>query len=194
MTCERIRLARRLRHIATAMVALALGACASRPPEDARQYLDEVSAATVTVAPGSLVFARERPELAVHARDYITLVPLDVNRSGKHSLYFYVYVWSTIDKRGLPASDAAKGQIELVADGKQIPLIASTATPRELGLAESPVRAPSDSARLLIAPTDRETLELLSRSTAIHAVEQHGGVGERYELWAGTGDSILALL
>ena len=64
------------------------------------------------MAPGSLVFARERPELAVHARDYITLVPLDVNRMGKHSLYFYVYVWSTIDKRGLPANEAAPGQIE----------------------------------------------------------------------------------
>jgi len=189
-----MRLARRLRHIAVAMAALALGACASRPPGDARQYLDEVSAATVTVAPGSLVFARERPELAVHARDYITLVPLDVNRSGKHSLYFYVYVWSTIDKRGLPAKDPATGRIELVADGKQIPLTASKATPRELGLAESPVRAPSDSARLLIAPTDRETLEFLSRATAIHAVEQHAGADDRYELWAGNGDSILALL
>lgn len=177
-----------------AMTVLALGGCASRPPEDARQYLDQVSAATVTVAPGALVFARERPELAVHARDYITLVPLDVNRSGKHSLYFYVYVWSTIDKRGLPANDAATGQIELVADGKQIPLTASSATPRELGLAESPVRPPSESARLLIAPTDRETLEFLSRATAIHAVEQHGGVGEQYELWSGTGGSILALL
>jgi len=194
MTCERIRLARRLHHIAAAMAALAIGACASRPPEDARQYLDEVSAATVTVAPGALVFARERPELAVHARDYITLVPLDVNRSGKHSLYFYVYVWSTIDKRRLPTNDAATGQIELVADGKQIPLIASKATPRELGLAESPVRAPSDSARLLIAPTDRETLEFLSRATAIHAVEQHGGGGDRYELWAGSTGSIVALL
>ena len=144
MTCERIRLARRLRPIATVMTVLVLGGCASRPPGDARQYLDEVSAATVTVAPGSLVFARERPELAVHARDYITLVPLDVNRAGKHSLYFYVYVWSTIDKRGLPANEAVAGQIELVADGKQIPLTASKSTPRELGLAEPPVRAPSD--------------------------------------------------
>ena len=42
--------------------------------------------------------------------------------------------------------------------------------------------------------TDRETLELVSRATTIHAVEQYGGVGERYELWAGSTGSILALL
>ena len=194
MTSERNSGPGHFRRLAAALTALALGACASNPPDEPREYLDEMSATTVTVAPGGLVFARERPELAVHARDYITLVPLDVNHSGRHAQYFYVYVWSTIDKRGLPARDASNGQIELLADGRQIPLVPARATPRELGLAVPPVRAPSDSAQLLITPTDRETLEFLSRATDIRVVAQHDGVSYRYELWSGRGDAILALL
>jgi hypothetical protein len=194
MTSEHNSRPGHLLRLAAALTALALGACAASRPDQPREYLDEVSAATVTVAPGGLVFARERPELAVHARDYITLVPLDVNHSGQHSQYFYVYVWSTIDKRGLPARDASSGQIELLADGRQIPLVPAKATPRELGLAVPPVRPPSDSAELLIAPTDRETLEFLSRATDIRAIAWHDGVSDRYDLWSGNSGGILALL
>lgn len=194
MTSEESGRARYLCSIVATMTSLALGACASRPPDGAREYLDEVSAASVTVAPGGLVFARERPELAVHARDYITLVPIDVNRSGRHALYFCVYVWSTIDKRGLLRRDAAPDEIELLADGRPIPLLPVAATPRELGLAERPVRPPSDSAQLIIVPTDRETLEYLSRATVVRALAWHDGVSDRYDLWAGSSHSILALL
>ena len=105
MTSDGHGTARRLHHLVVAMLLLAVGACASQPPDVPRQYLDQQSAATVTVATGALVFARERPELAVHARDYLTLVPVDVNQAGTHRLYFYCHVWSTIDKRGQPGND-----------------------------------------------------------------------------------------
>lgn len=194
MTSKRNHSPGHLRATAFASIALALGACAARPPDGPREYLDEISAATVTVAPGSLVFARERPELAVHARDYITVVPLDVNRAGSHALYFYVYLWSTIDKRGIEHRDTAIGGIHLLADGRRIPLVPTQATARELGLAQPPVRAPSDSAELLIVPTDRETLEFVSRAIDLGAVLRRDGGDDRYHLWSGRGDSIVALL
>ena len=77
------------------------------PSDGEREYLDEKTAATVTVCGAALVFARERPELAVHARDYLTLVPVDVNRAGHARQYFYGYAWSTVDKRRLQASRGA---------------------------------------------------------------------------------------
>jgi hypothetical protein len=192
MTSEQGTAARMARCLVVSMVVLVAGGCASQPPDASRQYLDERSAATVTVAPGSLVFARDRPELAVHARDYLTLVPVDVNRAGKHVMYFYGYIWSTIDKRRLPASDDRTGQFELVADGRRIPLVPVKAHPRELGLAERPVPAPSDSARLLISVTDRETLEFLAAAGEIRAVAQHDGISERYELWKDNRELLLA--
>jgi hypothetical protein len=183
----------RPRHLAAAILTLAVCACASTPSDGPRQYLDENSAATVTVAREPLVFARERPELAVHARDYLTLVPIDVNRMGTHVLYFYGFVWSTIDKRAAPGRDDGTLQFEIVADGRRIPLVPVKAIPRELGLAEAPVRAPSGSARLLIVQTDRQTLAFLATAGVIHAAELRGGVSESYELWSGNPGSLLAL-
>jgi hypothetical protein len=139
------------------------------------------------------VFAHERPELAVNARDYLTLVPIDVNRMGTHVLYFYGFVWSTIDKRGSTSSDDGAAQFELVADGRRIALMPSGASPRELGLVEPPVRAPSGSARLLIARTDRETLAFITNAREVSAAELQGGVVERYELWSGSPGSMLVL-
>jgi len=193
MTSDGARQPRRPPRLAIAMLLLAVGACASRPSDGTRQYLDETSAATVTVAQGALVFARERPELAVHARDYLTLVPVDVNRMGTHATYFYGYVWSTIDKRGATAPDAASAQFEIIADGRRIPLVPVKATPRELGLAEAPVRAPSGSAQLLIARTDRDTLAFLAAADSIRVTELRDGISERYELWSGNPGSPLAL-
>lgn len=172
------------RWLAAGMAALIAAGCATSPDTGVHEYLDETSAATVTVASRGLVFARERPDLAVHARDYLTVVPIDVNRAGTHVQYFYCYVWSTIDKRRLPAGDDTPTQFELVADGRRIPLAPVTSPPRSLGLAETPVPPPSDSAHLLIAVTTRETLAFLADAGVVRAVEFRDGVGERYEPWS----------
>jgi hypothetical protein len=168
-----------------AVVATVIAAgCVTNPDGGVHEYLDEQSAATVNVASHGLVFARERPDLAVHARDYLTLVPIDVNRSGTHVQYFYCYVWSTIDKRGLPADDRAPTQFELIADGRRIPLTPVAAAPKTLGLAASPLPAPSDSAQLLITTTNRETLSFLLDAAEVRAVAVRDGLRERYELWS----------
>jgi hypothetical protein len=193
MTSDSRRTLRSLRHLAVAVFTLVAGACATPPSDGPRQYLDEKSAATVTVAREALVFARERPELAVHARDYLTLVPVDVNRMGTHALYFYGYVWSTIDKRRSASADDGTTRFEIVADGRRIALAPVDMTPRELGLVEPPIAPPTGSARLLIARTDRETLSFLAAARELRATGLHDGTGEDYVLWSGNPVSLLAL-
>src|SRR5512139_2282260 len=139
-----------------AVAAIVSGCAASPPVAGEREYLDARTAATVTVGTPVLVFARERPELAVHARDYLTLVPVDVNRAGTHAQYFVGYAWSTIDKRTLHDGTASQARFELVADGRRIPLVPHQGPLRDLGLGEAPLPAPSRSAALLVAPATRE--------------------------------------
>jgi hypothetical protein len=134
----------------------ATGCAATNPAGGEREYLDEQTAATVTVGAPVLVFARERPDLAVHARDYLTLVPLDVNQSGRHAQYFLGYAWSTIDKRAQPEAPSPP-RFELIADGRPIPLAPHQGSLRDLGLGEVPVPAPARSATLLIAPATSST-------------------------------------
>lgn len=182
MTSERW-LARVGRLAGVVAVLLAAGCATPESASGEREYLDEVTAATITVGSPTLVFARERPELAVHARDYLTLVPVDVNRAGTHSQYFYGYVWSTLDKRGLAEEGAAAWRFDLVADGRRIALTPAAGEPRDVGLGEAPLPSPARSAQVLVAPTNREIQAFVAGASELRAVARHDGGAERFELW-----------
>lgn len=166
------------------LAATLLAGCTASAPVAEREYLDEATAATVTVGTPVLVFARERPELAVHARDYLTLVPVDVNRAGTHAQYFVGYAWSTIDKRSVAGGAASQPRFELVADGRRIALEPHPGSLHELGLGEVPVPAPARAAALLIAPATREQQQYVADATELRAVLLRDGASERFELWS----------
>jgi len=159
-----------------------LAGCAAAPTNVARQYLDEQTAATITVGAPTLVFARERPELAVHARDYLTLVPIDVNRAGSHAQYFYAYIWSTIDRRGTD-DPAAPARFDLLADGRRIPLAPLPGKARDLGIGAPPMPAPARSAQVLLAATTREAQDFVAAADEVIAVAVFDGVAEPFPLW-----------
>lgn len=177
-------LKRRLRPvpaIAALCAALLLASCATTDETAPREYLDEHTGATVTVGGGGLAFARARTEYAINARDYLSIVPVEVNRSGTHVLYLYCYVWSTIDR---PAGAADKpATFELVADGRQIPLKQVDTPLRSLGFVEIPVPPPANNALPLLSVTDREVLQFLVRAQTLSAVATRDGLSERYDLW-----------
>lgn len=173
------------------LLAQLSGCAATEPVAAVRDYLDEQTAATVTVAGSGLVFARSRTEYAINARDYVTVVPVDVNRTGAHQLYFYCYVWSTIDK---PNASEPADQFQLVADGRQIPLAPASATPRALGLGEQPVEPPALNARVVVAATTREVLQFLMKAKDLAVVGTRNGLTERYDLWSDQRAGIEAFL
>jgi hypothetical protein len=100
------------------MVLTALASCASRPPAASQEIFDESDASTLLVAAKPIVFARERSDLAAHARDYATVVAVEIDISGDYSDYLLVYRWSTVDRRMLPPPDPAGGAMRIVADGR----------------------------------------------------------------------------
>jgi hypothetical protein len=168
--------------LAALWCGLLLSACATTEETPApRQYLDEHTAATVTVGTGGLVFARARPEYAVNARDYLTVVPVDVNRGGSHLQYLYCYIWSTIDKP--PGATDKPTTFELIADGRQIPLVQVSTPVHSLGFGEIPVPPPARNALPLISATNREVLQFLARAEVLSVVATRDGIAERYDLW-----------
>jgi hypothetical protein len=101
----------------------ALTACVAHPPAATREILDEESGNTIFMATKPLVFARERSDLAAHTRDYVTLVAVGVNESGKFSEYLLLHRWSTVDRRMLPPPDSNAGDLRILADGRTIDLV-----------------------------------------------------------------------
>ena len=74
----------------------------------AKVYLDQSTAVTVTTVGKPVVFARERPNFAVHMRDYITLAAASVDRAGKLHSILIAYYWSTFDPHGQDGDSAAQ--------------------------------------------------------------------------------------
>jgi hypothetical protein len=100
------------------LVLTALASCASRLPTASQEIFDESDASTLLVAAKPLVFARERSDLAAYARDYATVVAVEIDISGEFSDFLLLYRWSTVDRRMLPAPDPAGGALRIVADGR----------------------------------------------------------------------------
>jgi hypothetical protein len=140
-----------------------------------------------------LVFARERPERAVHARDYLSLVPLDVNRAGTHRLLVLIYDWSTVEPVPEAPSEPPE-RYSLVADGREIDLGPNGSDPRNAGLSSAPVAPPTHHARAVYAPMTREVLAYLVDARELRAVSTVSGERVSYEVWRDHRATIEALL
>lgn len=100
----------------------ALSACATYAADTPTEILDEQNGNTLLVAAHPLVFARERTDVAAHARDYATLVALEIDHSGKYNDYLLLYRWSTVDRRMSPPPESQQGRLRILADGRSIEL------------------------------------------------------------------------
>lgn len=182
----------RARSVAAALLGALLAAGCVTPIERGdRQYVERESSAHVKIGAKALVFARTRPDLAVYARDYVSLWPLDVFQDGRHALYLYGYYWSTIDKRGI---DEPTGQFSLVADGRTIPLSAAAEIFRNLGFDSPPIEPPARGAVTLLLPATPEDLRFLTGATEVIALRNLDGAEERYDLWEDRREAIGSVL
>jgi hypothetical protein len=169
---------------AALLAAILMAGCASEHPAGPREYLDERTAATITVAGESLVFACDRPDLGVHARDYVTLTAVDVNTSGRHAMHLVGYAWSTLDKRAVHEGD---GHYEIIADDRTLPLQPMPDGFRSIGVNEPPIPVPSRGALPLTAPITRDQLQFLRDTPGAYVVRTRDGVLERFDLWRDAG-------
>jgi hypothetical protein len=111
------------------LALVALSACAGQPKRAPPEILDEQTGNTLTIADKPLVFARERMDVAAHARDYATLVAVEVDHSGKYDEYLLLYRWSTVDRRMSPPPDPSRGELRIVAEGRAIDLVPLESVP-----------------------------------------------------------------
>lgn len=111
------------------LVLLGLAGCATLPAYEPLQTLDERSGVSLLIVAEPLVFARERRDVAVNARDYLTIVAVERNRAGKRDLLLIAYRWSTIDRRVGPLEDAQAQALVLLADDRDWRLLPQPGKP-----------------------------------------------------------------
>jgi hypothetical protein len=148
-----------------------------------RQYVDEITAASITVAVEPLIFARERTDLAANARDYVTLTAVEVNVMGKRSYLWSAYIWSTIDRRDRQELVVPGDELVLVADGRPIALRSDAKTLREHGIGQPPTRAPVRAAVPALFAADPESIGYVARAGELHLELIHAGSNDSFVLW-----------
>jgi hypothetical protein len=174
----------RVRHhyIVMSAMTVVLGACMSNF-SNPREYLDEKTAATITVVAKPLVFAHERPELAAHSRDYVTLAGAAVNRTGKIDYFIFVYFWSTLDRRASDNTTLAIDDLTIAADDRQIHPKLEGHSAQAVGVGSAIGAPPGRHWTLNVYRSDLVTLHFLaeSRRIAVTTPTREGSI--TYEVW-----------
>ena len=167
------------------LLALALAGCAAAPTTAPREYLDEQTAATITVVQKPWIFMRE--QTAANAqRDYLHLYAIDVNRMGDHRQYFAVL-------QSAPLADAPPPALELQAGGRAVTLERATEQPRELGIAQPIAESYTLTAAWSYFPVDKQTLATLANAGDLkaHLINAQGPM--TYVLWRDGRDELSEL-
>ena len=119
----------------TVIIASLLASCSSGGPL-VEQKLDSATGVTVTRSTAPIVLFRDNSAHAAHARDYVYLGPVEVNRMGTNSYYLWLGIWSTMrDEIPFAERDGFESVI-LYADGEPIPLEFAGWTLDAIGVSE----------------------------------------------------------
>lgn len=168
-----------------------LAGCAASPFESeepgpvdqqAREYLDQQTGATVSAVERPLVFARDRSERAANQRDYITLVAATVNRGGSRTYVLIAYVWSTLDPRYEPAK-VDPDSLVIVGDDRRIRLNANGKSSADLGVAHGIDAPQGRAAKPLAFPTDPDTLRFIAAARNLEVQAKVDEAVVSYTLW-----------
>jgi hypothetical protein len=130
------------------------------------ETFDERTGNTVTVVSQPLVFARERNDVAAHARDYATLVAVEVDRSGSFEDFLLLFRWSTVDKRFAPPPQTDQGEMHLISEGRVITMKPLDALP--VGLNAAKLHLPRHGAAVIRAfSVDLDLLRFVAASRTL---------------------------
>jgi hypothetical protein len=175
--------------LAIAAVLAAITGCAGTQADDpTRQYLDEVTGITVTAVEEPAIFYHDAPRLAVHARDYLYVRPVEMNRMGKLSYYLWLAEWSTIDR--LPGKDTGEkvftGAVVFL-DGVPMELQDGMQASQRYGVPEKPYSMPVETGRTVYMRVSRAQLTKISGAdTVAVSLSDSAGKTRSYKLWSGT--------
>jgi hypothetical protein len=164
---------------------------AAKPPEE---YLDEDTAATLTIVADPLVFACERRDLAAHARDYVTLAAVAVNRNRKVSYVLLAYFWSTVAPHLRPDALPSPDTLLLQADDRRIELRRSPQTARDAGISQSVHPPPGTATQPLVYPTDLPTLRFLAEARRLKVLSDSDATPTGFVLWDDEREALRAFV
>jgi len=164
-----------MRTIVAATLFAILGGCAASKSLEPREYLDEQTAATITVVADPWIFTRKNapPQL-----DFFNLYAIDVNRMGDHKKYFVVvHYWPG------PEMNVSAPKLNLSSGSQQLQLEATAEDPRKLGIAQPLDKSAPSSARSWFYPVDQAALQTIATNRQLAAALLTEKATADYAVW-----------
>lgn len=156
------------------------------------QKLDPVTAVTITYIKSPLIFYHDQSGRAAHARDYVHMAPLEVNRGGTYRYFMWLGIWNTLQDRQTGGPRDGFESIVVLADGEPRVLELSGWTAASIGASEpiylKPVASSSDAYYEVTA----DYIRLLAESQDIR-IRTTGPRGESYESWDNQARALASL-
>jgi hypothetical protein len=163
-------------------------------PAPPQEYLDEDTAATITVVGTPLVFANERRDLGANARDYVTVAAAAVNRAGKITYVVIAYFWSTVDPRLRPDALLSPAVLSLQADDRRIDLRLDGHSAHEAGIGHPVHEPPGSAVTPYVYRTDLPTLRFLAEARHLKLISDGEVSVLEFDLWEDRRASLRAFV
>lgn len=152
------------------------------------ERLDIGTGVTVTHATAPIVLYRDNSAYAAHARDYVYLGPVEINRMGDYSYYLWLGIWSTISDEERAFQRDGFETITLYADGEPLQLELVGWTLESIGVSEPVYIKPVASAADAYYRVTIDQIRLIANAREI---ELHAGTApvRVYLMWDRQGSA-----
>ncbi len=165
--------------------ALVLSSCASNSSAVV-ESLDPMTGVTVTRAASPLVFYRENSASAAHARDFVYVGPVLVNRMGQYDFYLWMGIWSTMRESDPSRQRDGFESIVIYTDGEPLQLELRGWTLNSIGVSEPVYMKPVSSAADAFYAVTQDQIRLIAEADDIR-LRTASVRSQRYELWENQG-------
>ena len=176
---------------AVIIVSLSVAGCVSTSTL-VEERLDIGTGVTVTHATAPIVLYRDNSSYAAHARDYVYLGPVEINRMGEYSYFLWLGIWSTISDAERSYQRDGFESITLFADGEPLQLELVGWTLESIGVSEPVYVKPVASAADAYYRVTIDQIRLIANAREI---ELHAGAApvRVYLMWDRQGSAHAAL-
>ena len=152
------------------------------------EKLDMSTGVTVTHATAPIVLYHDNSSFAAHARDYVYLGPVEINRMGDYSYYLWLGIWSTISDAERSFQRDGFESVTVYADGEPLQLELVGWTLESIGVSEpvyvKPVASAADAYY-------RVTIDQIRLIADAREIELHAGTApvRIYLMWDRQGSA-----
>ncbi len=152
------------------------------------ERLDMGTGVTVTHATAPIVLYHDNSSYAAHARDYVYLGPVEINRMGDYSYYLWLGIWSTISDAERSFQRDGFESVTLYVDGEPLQLELVGWTLESIGVSEPVYIKPVASAADAYYRVTIDQIRLIANAREI---ELHAGTApvRVYLMWDRQGSA-----